>query len=78
MPLLTIATFVPIAGGLLLMALPDRSVRMAHGLSIGVTGLTFLITLAIWARGIVPALPRSRRSPGFPPSEPPIDWGWTG
>ena len=54
MPLLTIATFVPIAGGLLLMALPDRSVRMAHGLSIGVTGLTFLITLAIWARGIVP------------------------
>ena len=54
LPLLTIATFLPIAGGLALMILPDRSARVAHGVSIGVTGLTFLITLAIWARGIVP------------------------
>jgi len=54
MPLLTLATFLPILGGLLLMALPNRSARTIHGLSIGVTGLTFLITLAIWAGGIVP------------------------
>ena len=54
MPLLTIATFLPILGGLLLMALSDRSTRVAHGVSIGVTGLTLLITLAIWARGLVP------------------------
>jgi NADH-quinone oxidoreductase subunit M len=54
LPLLTIATFLPIAGGLALMALPDRSARVAHGLSIIVTGLTFLITLAIWSRSIVP------------------------
>ena len=53
MPLLTLATFLPILGGLALMALPDRSARMAHGISIGVTGVTFLITLAIWSRGIV-------------------------
>ena len=55
LPLLSIATFLPVAGGLVLMALPGRSARVAHGVSIGVTGLTFLITLAIWARGIQPA-----------------------
>tara|TARA_R110002124_G_scaffold156246_1_gene323425 strand:- start:1135 stop:1767 length:633 start_codon:yes stop_codon:yes gene_type:complete len=54
MPLLTLATFLPILGGLVLMALPDRSAKVVHGLSIGATGLTFLITLAIWAGGIVP------------------------
>ena len=54
MPLLTIATFLPILGGLLVMAMPDRSARVAHGVSIGVTGLTFLVTLAIWARGTLP------------------------
>jgi len=54
MPLLTLATFLPILGGLALMALPNRSARVAHGLSIGVTGLTFLITLVIWSRGIQP------------------------
>ena len=52
MPLLTIATFLPILAGLFLMALPDRSARVAHGLSIAATGAVFLITLAIWARGI--------------------------
>ena len=54
MPLLTLATFLPILGGLALMALPERAPRVAHTVSIAVTGATFLITLAIWARGIVP------------------------
>ena len=54
LPLLSITTFLPIIGGLALMALPGRSARMAHGLSIAVTGATFLITLVIWARGVVP------------------------
>lgn len=54
LPLLSIATFLPIIGGLVLMALPGRSARTAHGVSIGATGLTLLITLAIWARGIQP------------------------
>jgi len=54
MPLLTLTTFLPILGGLALMALPDRSARVAHGLSIAVTGLVFLLTLVIWSRGIVP------------------------
>ncbi len=54
LPLLSIATFLPILGGLALMVLPDRSARVAHGLSVTVTGLTFLISLAIWARGTLP------------------------
>jgi len=54
MPLLTIATFLPILAGLALMALPDRPARIVHGVSIAATGAVFLITLAIWARGIVP------------------------
>lgn len=53
MPLLTLATFLPILGGLALMALSNRSARMAHGFSITTTGLVFLITLVIWSRGIV-------------------------
>ena len=53
MPLLTIATFLPTLAGLALMALPDRSTRTAHAVSIAATGAVFLITLAIWARGIV-------------------------
>lgn len=53
MPLLTIATFLPILAGLALMALPDRSTRTAHAVSIAATGAVFLITLVIWARGIV-------------------------
>ncbi|HEY9091564.1 NADH-quinone oxidoreductase subunit M [Parasphingorhabdus sp.] len=55
MPLLTLATFLPILGGLALMALPNRSDRVAHGMSIVATGLVFLITLVIWSRGIVPS-----------------------
>ncbi|MBU3031569.1 MAG: NADH-quinone oxidoreductase subunit M [Roseovarius confluentis] len=53
MPLLTIATFLPILAGLALMALPDRSTKKAHTVSIAATGAVFLITLGIWARGIV-------------------------
>ena len=53
MPLLTLAIFLPILAGLALMVAPNRSARVAHGLSIAVTGLVFLITLVIWSRGIV-------------------------
>lgn len=53
MPLLTLATFLPILAGLALMVVPHKSARVAHGLSIAVTGLVFLITLVIWSRGIV-------------------------
>lgn len=54
MPLLSIAVFLPLLGALVLMIVPDKSARMAHGISIAATGLTFLVTLAIWSRGIEP------------------------
>jgi NADH-quinone oxidoreductase subunit M len=54
LPLLSLAVFLPLIGALILMALPNKSVRLAHGVSIAATGLTFLVTLAIWARGVEP------------------------
>ena len=54
MPLLSIAVFLPLIGALVLMVLPDKSARTAHGISIATTGLTFLVTLAIWSRGTIP------------------------
>ena len=54
MPLLSISVFLPLFGGVLLMALPNKSARIAHGVSIATTGLTFLVTLAILARGTLP------------------------
>jgi NADH-quinone oxidoreductase subunit M len=54
LPLLTIATFLPIAAGLGLMGLCHAPARTAHAVSIAATGITFLLTLWIWSRGIVP------------------------
>lgn len=54
MPLLSISVFLPLLGGVLLMALPNKSARIAHGVSIATTGLTFVVTLAIWVRGTLP------------------------
>ncbi|MBA3910744.1 MAG: oxidoreductase [Rhodobacter sp.] len=54
MPLLSIAVFLPLLGALVLMALPRQDARIAHGISIATAGLTFLVTLAIWARGTLP------------------------
>ena len=54
LPLLSIATFLPITGGLVLMLRPGQSNQAVHAVSIGVTGVTFLLSLAIWAGGVVP------------------------
>ena len=54
MPLLSLSVFLPLFGALLLMALPQKSARIAHGISIVATGLTFLVTLAVWSRGTLP------------------------
>ncbi len=54
LPLLSIAVFLPLLGALLLMVLPNKSSRIAHTISIATTSLTFLVTLWIWGRGIVP------------------------
>ncbi len=54
MPLLSIATLLPLLAGLALMLLPVRPARIVHGVSIAATGATLLLTLAIRDRGIAP------------------------
>ncbi len=53
-PVISLAVFLPLAGALVLMALPGTSTRTAHGIGIAVSAATLLLTLVIWARGIVP------------------------
>ncbi len=53
-PLLTLATFLPLVGAASVMGLAGRGGSRAHGISIATTGLVFLVTLAIWARGTAP------------------------
>ncbi len=54
LPLLSIAIFLPLIGAFALMAMPRASRGFVHGVSVATTGLTFLITLVIWARGVAP------------------------
>ena len=54
MPYLSIAVFLPLLGALVLMAWPQKNARLAHGISIVTTGVTFIVTLLVWARGIEP------------------------
>jgi len=54
LPLLSIAVFLPLLGALVLMVLPRKTSGLVHGVSITTTGLTFLVTLIIWNRGIEP------------------------
>ncbi len=51
MPLITITLLVPLLGAILLLSLPRHSARVAHAVGIGASGLAFLGSLAIWARG---------------------------
>ena len=53
-PVISIAVFLPLAGAILLMALPKSSGKFAHTIGIIVSALTLLVTLVIWSRGIVP------------------------
>ncbi|VAW22495.1 NADH-ubiquinone oxidoreductase chain M [hydrothermal vent metagenome] len=54
LPLLSIAVFLPLVGAVVVMVAPQKSARLAHTISIVTTAATFLVTLWIWARGIVP------------------------
>ena len=51
MPLITITLLIPLLGAILLLSLPARGARIAHGIGIGASGLAFLGSLAIWAVG---------------------------
>jgi NADH-quinone oxidoreductase subunit M len=48
MPILSLVTFLPLAGGLLLVFVPRGRVRAARALALAVSGLTFLASLALF------------------------------
>lgn len=51
-PIISIAVFLPLLGAALLMALRRPSGRVAHGVGIVTSGLSFALTLWIWSRGV--------------------------
>lgn len=52
LPLLTITTFLPIVGSLVILALKPKQLRQTYGIAIGASALSFLSALGIWLRGI--------------------------
>ncbi len=54
LPIVSIAVFLPLLGAILIMAVPRTSVRLAHGIGIAASGLTLVVTLWMWARGVDP------------------------
>jgi NADH-quinone oxidoreductase subunit M len=55
-PLLTITTFLPIVGALVVMVLRPKKTETAYGIGIAITALTLLFTILIWVRGFGPGL----------------------
>ena len=51
-PIISIAVFLPLLGAALLMVLRRPPERVAHGVGIVTSGLTFALTLWIWSRGV--------------------------
>jgi NADH-quinone oxidoreductase subunit M len=51
MPLVSITVFLPLAGAILLVALRDAPPRTAHAVGLAASGLAFLASLGLWARG---------------------------
>ncbi len=50
MPILSLVTFLPLAGGLALVFVPRDRVRTIRALALAVSGLTFLVSLVLLAR----------------------------
>ena len=53
-PIVSLSVFLPLAGALLLLVLPRASQAMVFAIGIGISAATFLLTLLMWARGVVP------------------------
>lgn len=52
LPLLTITTFVPLLGALLILILKPRRQAATYGIGIGASALALLGTIGIWLRGV--------------------------
>jgi NADH-quinone oxidoreductase subunit M len=53
-PIVSLAVFLPLIGALILLALPRASNALTHGVGIGTSALTLIVTLIIWSRGVIP------------------------
>ena len=51
MPLVSLALFLPLLGAVIVVVWPGLPARAVHAVGVGAAGLTFLVSLAIWARG---------------------------
>tara|TARA_R110002126_G_scaffold169359_6_gene318308 strand:+ start:1264 stop:2742 length:1479 start_codon:yes stop_codon:yes gene_type:complete len=55
-PLLTITTFLPVVGALVVMVLRPKKTETAYAIGIATTALTLLSAILIWVRGFGPGL----------------------
>ncbi|MCH2450055.1 MAG: NADH-quinone oxidoreductase subunit M [Gracilimonas sp.] len=55
-PLLTITTFLPVVGALVVMVLRPKKTETAYAIGIATTALTLLSAILIWIRGFGPGL----------------------
>ena len=53
-PIVSLTVFLPLAGALVLMALPASSARTANAIGIATSAVTLGLSAVIWSRGIVP------------------------
>ncbi len=53
-PIVSLAVFLPLLGAFVLLALPRGSAALSHGVGIATSAVTLVLTLVMWARGVVP------------------------
>lgn len=54
MPLLSITTFLPLLGALVILVLRPKKLKTTYGIGIGTSALAFITSVLIWLRGIGP------------------------
>ncbi|SMO82992.1 complex I subunit 4 family protein [Fodinibius sediminis] len=52
MPLLSITTFLPLLGALVILVLKPKNLKTTYGIGIGTSALAFISSVLIWLRGI--------------------------
>ncbi len=53
-PIVSLAVFLPLIGAVILLILPGASRVASHVVGIGASALTFVLTLVMWSRGVIP------------------------
>lgn len=52
LPVVSLTLFLPLAGAVLILALPRPTARTVHSIGIGTAGLTLVGALAMWLEGV--------------------------